>query len=72
MKEVSNMTQEELYELAKTLKDKEVAYLICAHMEHINKSTFGFEVRANGGIFFGEITFNKTELNDDYTTWDEA
>lgn len=58
------MTQEELYELAKVLNDKDVAYLICAHMEHINKSTFGFELRANGGIFLGEINFNKTELQD--------
>ena len=49
------MEQKELYELAGKLTDEEVAYLVSAHLEHINKGEFGFSIDAGGVIFKGHV-----------------
>lgn len=51
------MKQQELYELAGKLTDKEIAYLVASHLEHIKKSEFGFRITAGTGDFVGECRF---------------
>ena len=62
------MEQKELYDLANKLTDKEVVYLLCAHMEHINKSQFNFNLNANGGNFIGNVVFKERREEKGYLT----
>lgn len=60
------MTQKEIYELAGKLTDKEVAYLVSSHLEHIKKAEMGWEIDGGDRIFRGHCVCNmKGERNDD-------
>lgn len=58
------MTQEELYELAKKLSDKEVAYLVCAHLEHIRKCEMGWKINASDRVFDGVVKCTMKTLGE--------
>lgn len=49
------MRQDELYVLASKLTDKEVAYLVCSHLEHINKAEMGWKLDDGKRIFEGKV-----------------
>ncbi len=49
------MTQEELYNLAGKLSDKDVAYLVCSHLEHIRKAEMSWRIDASDRYFIGHV-----------------
>ena len=54
-KEMIYMTQKELYDLAGKLSDKDVAYLVCSHLEHIRKAEMNWRVDARDRYFIGHV-----------------
>lgn len=49
------MRQDELYSLAAKLTDKEVAYLVCSHLEYINKAEMGWKLKCDNRVFEGKV-----------------
>lgn len=50
------MEQQELYKLAQQLTTKQVAYLACAHLEHLNVAEWGGTVDGGNVIFKVVVT----------------
>lgn len=54
------MTQKELYEFAKTLDDKQAAYLIASYVEHRGVAEWGFNIKANNNVTVeGKVEFKQ-------------
>lgn len=49
------MNQQELYNLAGELSDKDIAYLVCSHLEHIRKMEMGWKIDGGDRVFVGEV-----------------